>query len=78
MESEVPPVVPIRLKVEINTREHFSVFGTALQALSIKSPWFEGRADTWNRLGRQEADDVGREFDPAGNRHKLIDRFVVP
>jgi len=23
--SEIPPVVPLKLKVEINTREHFSV-----------------------------------------------------
>jgi predicted nucleotidyltransferase component of viral defense system len=45
MESEVPPVVPIRLKVEINTREHFAVFGATSHQLSIKSPWFEGRAD---------------------------------
>jgi len=27
MESEIPPVVPLRLKLEINTREHFVVFG---------------------------------------------------
>lgn len=45
MESEIPPVTPLRLKVEINTREHFSVFGTAGRSLSVRSPWFEGRAE---------------------------------
>lgn len=45
MESEIPPVVPMRLKLEINTREHFAVFGTALRPLEIRSAWFEGRAD---------------------------------
>jgi len=44
MESEIPPVTPLRLKVEINTREHFSVFGAAPCSFSIRSPWFEGRA----------------------------------
>jgi predicted nucleotidyltransferase component of viral defense system len=45
MESEIPPVVPLRLKVEINTREHFSVFGAEQLPFSIRSPWFEGRAE---------------------------------
>ena len=44
MESEIPPVTPIRLKVEINTREHFSVFGPVARSFSIRSPWFEGQA----------------------------------
>lgn len=26
-ESETPPTVPLRLKIEINCREHFTVFG---------------------------------------------------
>ena len=45
MESEIPPVTHLRLKVEINTREHFSVFGAAPRSFSIRSPWFEGRAE---------------------------------
>lgn len=45
MESEVPPVVRLRLKLEINTREHFAVFGAMSHQLSIKSPWFEGQAE---------------------------------
>lgn len=37
--SEIPPTVPLRLKVETNTREHFSVFGLSSQGFSIDSPW---------------------------------------
>jgi predicted nucleotidyltransferase component of viral defense system len=32
------------LKVEINTREHFTVFGYETKPLKVKSPWFEGEA----------------------------------
>lgn len=45
MESEIPPVTPLRLKVEINTREHFSVFGAQSRSFALRSPWFEGRAE---------------------------------
>lgn len=45
MESEIPPVVPLRLKLEINTREHFVVFGVVTRSHSVRSPWFEGEAD---------------------------------
>lgn len=33
---------------------------------------------TWTRLGRQDRDDIQREFDPASNRHKLRARFHIP
>ncbi len=33
---------------------------------------------TWTRLGRREADDVRREFDPASGRHTLVERFPIP
>jgi predicted nucleotidyltransferase component of viral defense system len=45
MESEIPPVTSLRLKVEINTREHFSVFGAHSLAFAVRPPWFEGRAE---------------------------------
>jgi hypothetical protein len=43
-ESEIPPVRRLRLKVEINTREHFTVFGHIRPLLAVRSRWFEGRA----------------------------------
>jgi len=37
--------VPMRLKVEINTREHFALFGYARIPFTVTSRWFEGTAD---------------------------------
>jgi len=41
-DSEIPPVVPLKLKVEINTREHFSVLGYREEPFSVDSRWFSG------------------------------------
>ncbi|MDR2496865.1 MAG: nucleotidyl transferase AbiEii/AbiGii toxin family protein [Tannerellaceae bacterium] len=40
--SEIPPVVPLRLKVEINCREHFNVLGLTHHDFSINNQWFSG------------------------------------
>ena len=42
--SEIPPVRPLRLKVEIHTREHFSVYGHVVRPLTVTSRWFSGHA----------------------------------
>ncbi len=44
MESEISPVVPLKLKVEINSREHFDVFGIIEKRFEVKSSWFNGEA----------------------------------
>ena len=44
-ESEVPPLRPLRLKIEINTREHFTVLGYSHRRLTAENPWFTGSAD---------------------------------
>jgi predicted nucleotidyltransferase component of viral defense system len=44
-EAEGLPAVPMRLKVEINSREHFSVFGYQRRRLAMQSRWFTGAAD---------------------------------
>lgn len=41
-ESEFPPVINLRLKVETNTREHFNVLGLQQFPFEVKSSWFEG------------------------------------
>jgi len=33
---------------------------------------------TWTRLGRDDRDNIQREFDPASERHRLRKRFVIP
>lgn len=50
MESEIPPVIPLRLKIEINTREHFDVYGITARPFAVRSPWFEGTSgvNTYN------------------------------
>lgn len=37
--------VPAKLKIEINTREHFSVYGFCKKPFSIKSRWFTGETE---------------------------------
>ena len=41
-DSEVPPVINLRLKIEINCREHFTVLGFKEIPYSIKNSWFSG------------------------------------
>jgi predicted nucleotidyltransferase component of viral defense system len=40
--SEGEPPVPLRLKIEINSREHFTVFGITTVEFSLQSRWSEG------------------------------------
>lgn len=44
-DSEIPPVVPLKLKIETNTREHFTVLGTTKRPFSVTSRWWSGAAD---------------------------------
>jgi len=44
-ETEFEPRTPGRLKVEINTREHFSVLGLVREPFVVENPWHSGRVD---------------------------------
>lgn len=44
-ESEFPPPVRLRLKVEANTREHFAVLGYHQFPFIVRSSWFSGSCD---------------------------------
>ena len=44
-DSEIQPVTPLRLKVEVSTREHFTVFGFVRKLVAIDNPWFTGQAE---------------------------------
>lgn len=44
-ESEIPPVVPMKLKVEINCREHFTLEGYQNIPFSIDTNWFKGKCE---------------------------------
>ncbi len=43
-ESEIPPVVRLKLKIETNTREHFAVRGTVSRPFQVESRWWRGSA----------------------------------
>jgi predicted nucleotidyltransferase component of viral defense system len=43
--TETEPIIPMRLKVEINTREHFAVLGFAKHHFAVSNRWFSGSAD---------------------------------
>jgi predicted nucleotidyltransferase component of viral defense system len=45
VDSEVPPIVPLRLKVEISTREHFTLLGFHRHAFVVENRWFLGTGD---------------------------------
>lgn len=40
--SEGLPAIPLRLKIEINTREHISMFGPQPRHFEVSSRWFTG------------------------------------
>jgi predicted nucleotidyltransferase component of viral defense system len=44
-DSEDAPPIPLRLKVETNTREHFSVYGITHVPFAVSSRWFEGATE---------------------------------
>ena len=44
-DSEDSPPVRLKLKVEINSREHFAVHGFTTQRFEVSSRWFSGSAD---------------------------------
>lgn len=42
VQSEIPPITRLRLKLEINTRERFSVLGYRESRFMVESGWFSG------------------------------------
>lgn len=45
MASEIPPIINLRLKIEINTREHFTVLGFEKRPFEVNSRWFSGKCE---------------------------------
>lgn len=44
-ESEIPPIIPIKIKIEINTREHFGVYDINHKKYESNSRWHSGVID---------------------------------
>ena len=44
-DSELPPSVPMRLKVEVNTYEHFTELGFVKKPFTVENAWFSGSCE---------------------------------
>ena len=53
-DSEDAPPIPLKLKIEINTREHFSVYGIKDHPFEVSSRWFTGSCN----IGCYELDEL--------------------
>jgi len=45
VDSTFPPILPIRLKIEINCKEHFTVLGLNKIPFTVNNQWFSGRCE---------------------------------
>jgi predicted nucleotidyltransferase component of viral defense system len=45
LNSSVPPIVSLKLKIEINCREHFHVYNFEKQHFTVSNQWFSGECD---------------------------------
>ena len=53
-DSEDAPPIRLKLKVEINTREHFALYGLTHVPFAVSSRWFEGSCE----IGTYELDEL--------------------
>lgn len=72
MESEIPPVVPIHLKVEINCKEHFNVLPMQEIPFSVSNKWYQGDC---NVLTYQLDELVGTKLRALYQRRKGRDLY---
>lgn len=72
MQSEIPPVQPIRLKVEINCYEHFNVLGLQKVPFKVENPWFSGE---WNLTTYSLDELIGTKLRALYQRKKGRDLF---
>ena len=70
--STFPPVIPIRLKIEINCKEHFNVLGLAKMPFQVKNQWFDGSCE----ITTYQLDElIGTKFRALYQRKKGRDLF---
>ena len=72
MESEIPPVVPIHLKVEINCKEHFNVLPMQEIPFSVSNKWYQREC---NVLTYQLDELVGTKLRALYQRRKGRDLY---
>lgn len=71
-DSEDTPPIRLKLKVEINSREHFAVYGITRAPFAVSSRWFEGDC----QIGTYELDELlGTKLRALYQRKKGRDLF---
>ncbi len=71
-DSEDAPPIRLKLKVEINTREHFALYGLTRVPFAVSSRWFEGSCE----IGTYELDELlGTKLRALYQRKKGRDLF---
>jgi len=71
-ETETQPVVNMRLKIEINTREHFNVLGLKEIPFKVENTWFSGEC---NLTGYELEELLGTKLRALYQRRKGRDLF---
>jgi predicted nucleotidyltransferase component of viral defense system len=71
-ETEIQPVVNMRLKIEINTREHFNVLGLKEIPYKVVNDWFSGEC---NLTGYELEELLGTKLRALYQRRKGRDLF---
>jgi len=72
--STFPPVTPIRLKIEINCKEHLNVLGLVKIPFEVKNQWFEGSC----KITTYPLDElIGTKFRALYQRKKGRDLFDI-
>lgn len=72
--SEIAPVINMRLKVEINTREHFTVLGIKQMDFKVENSWFNGEC----KLNTYELEELfGSKLRALYQRSKSRDLFDI-
>jgi len=71
-ETEMQPIVNMRLKIEINTREHFNVLGLKNIPFKVENTWFSGKC---NLTGYELEELLGTKLRALYQRRKGRDLF---
>jgi len=71
-DTEIPPVINMRLKIEINTREHLNILGLQEIPFEVKNEWFSG---TCNVTCYQIEEMLGSKLKALYGRKKGRDLF---
>ena len=74
VQSESPDGRTMRVKIEINSREHFSILGVIAKPFVVSSPWFQGAA-TVPTFRLEEM--LGSKLRALYQRQKIRDLFDI-